>query len=276
MIKKKMRTGEDFGPAHKKKYPKSQVLDLPQAELLFPSALPAKHYLLVSGGRAPAPDWLRQAARQRESWALDRGLDALRHASLAPDRLLGDGDSANHAAWDAALASGVPSDTYVRAKDYTDTQIALQEIARHKSHIPSKGSGMLASWDAGTEDSGTVLLSGAFGGRFDHAMSTVFSASRTAFPCVLADEREILFFVKSGGIVAMRCKEAHAPKAVSLLPLTSEVRGVKTCGLHWELHGETLTQDFLNATSNEPAAGLTDFSVSAEAGILAVFVCFSE
>ena len=65
-------------------------------------------------------------------------------------------------------------------------------------------------------------------------------------------------------------------KAVSLLPLTSEVRGVTTDGLRWELSGDTLTQDFLNATSNELAEGQTDFSVTVRDGILGVFTCFSE
>ncbi len=251
-------------------------LSLPQAGLRFSRALPAKEYLLVSGGRAPAPDWLQQAARSRELWALDHGLDALQRAGLAPGRLIGDGDSASRAVWDTAIESGIPSDTYIRAKDYTDTQIALQEIARRAAHIPSKGSGTLAAWDTGTADAGTVLLTGAFGGRFDHAMSNIFSASRLAFPCVLADEREILFFVKSGEAVTMRSARNRTPKVVSLLPLTSEVRGVTTDGLRWELADDTLTQDFLNATSNEPAEGQTDFSVTIRDGILGVFACFAE
>lgn len=252
------------------------IFHLPQAKLYFPHALPSKQYLLVSGGRAPAPDWLRQAARSRELWALDHGLDALQRAGLAPGRLIGDGDSAGRAVWDTAIEGGIPSDTYIRAKDYTDTQIALQEIARRAAHIPSKGSGTLAAWETGTADAGTVLLTGAFGGRFDHAMSNIFSASRLAFPCVLADEREILFFVKGGETVTMRSARNRTQKAVSLLPLTSEVRGVTTDGLRWELSGDTLTQDFLNATSNELAEGQTDFSVTVRDGILGVFTCFSE
>ena len=187
-------------------------LYLPPCTIQTSFALPAKRLLLVLGGRAPATSWLQQMGRNLPVWAIDHGLDACRAASIVPQRLIGDGDSAHPDSWDWAKKQGVPIDKFQREKDDTDTQLALR-TASEAAHGQA-----------------TLLLTGAFGGRFDHAYSTIFSASRAQVPVVLADEKEACCFLHAGESLRITCKQ-H-PKAFSLLPLTDAVTGVTLQGAH--------------------------------------------
>lgn len=55
---------------------KAGCLQLPQLRLQGPLACFQDACLLVVGGRAPEAAWLREAAKGREVWAVDHGLDA--------------------------------------------------------------------------------------------------------------------------------------------------------------------------------------------------------
>ena len=77
---------------------KASCLQLPQLRLQGPLACFQDACLLVVGGRAPEAAWLREAAKGREVWAVDHGLDACLAAGIRPQRLIGDGDSAAPAA----------------------------------------------------------------------------------------------------------------------------------------------------------------------------------
>ncbi|HBT79558.1 MAG TPA: thiamine diphosphokinase [Selenomonas sp.] len=231
-------------------------LYLPPCTIQTSFALPAKRLLLVLGGRAPATSWLQQMGRNLPVWAIDHGLDACRAASIVPQRLIGDGDSAHPDSWDWAKKQGVPIDKFQREKDDTDTQLALR-TASEAAHGQA-----------------TLLLTGAFGGRFDHAYSTIFSASRAQVPVVLADEKEACCFLHAGESLRITCKQ-H-PKAFSLLPLTDAVTGVTLQGAHWPLADATLTQAYPNAISNELASADRTLSLSIQGGILAVYCCWQE
>ncbi len=225
-------------------------LYLPPCTIQTSFALPAKRLLLVLGGRAPATSWLQQMGRNLPVWAIDHGLDACRAASIVPQRLIGDGDSAHPDSWDWAKKQGVPIDKFQREKDDTDTQLALR-TASEAAHGQA-----------------TLLLTGAFGGRFDHAYSTIFSASRAQVPVVLADEKEACCFLHAGESLRITCKQ-H-PKAFSLLPLTDAVTGVTLQGAHWPLADATLTQAYeLESADNA-------LSLSIRSGILAVYCCWQE
>ncbi|MDD7055577.1 MAG: thiamine diphosphokinase, partial [Selenomonadaceae bacterium] len=150
----------------------------------------------------------------------------------------------------------VPIDKYQREKDDTDTQLALR-TASEAAHGQA-----------------TLLLTGAFGGRFDHAYSTIFSASRAQVPVVLADEKEACCFLHAGESLRITCKQ-H-PKAFSLLPLTDAVTGVTLQGAHWPLADATLTQACPNAISNELESADNALSLSIRSGILAVYCCWQE
>lgn len=236
-------------------------IQLPQMTITYPQALPERNRLLLLGGRAPSVAWLKEWLALLETgnndfsdiYAIDCGVAICRNANLVPDLLLGDADSASGEDWTWGEAHARQVERHPVEKDFTDTQLALQRAM---------------------ETSAVLLLTGAFGGRFDHAYSTIFSAAHLSAPCVLADERETVVYVKSGETLSLHCSEP--PKAISLLPMTSEAIGVTTDGLHWELNNATLRQAFPNAVSNVLEAKRNACSISIFRGCLAVYVCWTE
>lgn len=229
-------------------------MEFPQLSLSL-SSYPetAKPWLLITGGRPPKTSWLKALQGFACCWAADHGIDACCQAKLLPDVLLGDGDSARATSWSWAEKNGVTIQKYPVAKDYTDTQLALQLMI--KAGAPA------------------IILTGAFGGRFDHAYSTIFSCASLDIPCTLIDETEALFYVKAGQSLTLTCQTV--PKAISLLPFTPACSGVTINNVRWPLTEATLTQQFPNAISNELLTGQIDLSIGVKSGILGVY-CYWE
>ena len=230
-------------------------LHLPQLTAVSAAAaVPPETGLLVSGGRAPAASWLQEVSRGRKIIAVDHGLDACKSAKIRPDLLIGDGDSAKPSAWQEAIDAGIPLYAFPPEKDDTDTQLALTLAVQQ---------GMQGA-----------LLTGAFGGRFDHACSTIFSCAAAPLRCVLADEKEVLFYLRDKESLAITCHEK--PKAISLLPLTPLAEGVSITNVHWPLKKATLPQLTPRAISNVLEPPYDSFTVSLEKGILGVYLVFAD
>lgn len=229
---------------HTNKFP------LPQGIVTFSYTLSEHIYTLITGGRPPAVDWLQEALCGK-LWAIDHGIDLCYAMNRIPDFLLGDGDSAAPAAWDWALTAGVETERFHVKKDLTDTQIALAKIKA-------------------TSPDAFLLLTGAFGGRFDHAISTLFSCAFSNIPMILADEKEACFFLH--GKDRLTFQAAKKPKALSLLSLTAECRGISVTGTEWQLENAVLRSDAPYAVSNELAADSSSFSVRLKEGTLAVYL----
>lgn len=229
-------------------------MEFPQLSLSYSSYDEANApWMLVTGGRPPAPKWLAALQDYTSCWAADHGIDVCHQARLLPDVLLGDGDSASAPSWNWAGKNGVSIQKYPVAKDYTDTQLALQLMM-----------------EAGAP---AIILTGAFGGRFDHAYSTMFSCAGIGIPCALIDETESLFFVKTDQSASLTF---HAiPKAISLLPFTETCSGVTINNVRWPLTDAILTQKSPTAISNELLTGLKALSICTKTGILGVY-CYWE
>ena len=226
-------------------------MNLSQCEIF--TASPAQEILFVSGGRVPNLDWFKTVASGRKIFCVDKGIELCKACDIVPNFLLGDFDSANTSAVDWARTKKIPVESYPSDKDLTDTQLALKRA---------------------TEIFGehTAILTGAFGGRFDHLYSNIFTCAAIDRKIFLADERELVFYIKSGETVDV--KFFRKPLAVSLLPMTETCAGVTTRNLHWELDGATLTQNFPNAISNRIES--EKISVRVELGTLAIYFCFDE
>ena len=228
-------------------------LSLPGIRIGLSGAAPDGERLLVAGGRAPSVPWLQAAAEGRRVVAIDRGIDACRAAGIIPARLIGDGDSASPEAWAWARRHGVPTLRFPKDKDETDTQLALRED---------------------DEAGGFVILTGTFGGRFDHAYSALYSLVGAGLSGCLADDREILFLLRAG--CAARFEPDRAPKVVSLLPLTDVCEGVDLSGVHWPLTGARLERLRPYAVSNRLDSPEGIFEVEIGAGLLGVYLCRDE
>ena len=223
---------------------------LPQCEL--PST-GGQEILFVSGGRLPSRQFFLSIAGGRKIICVDKGIELCKACGVVPNFLIGDFDSANQSAVSWARANNIPVERYPADKDFTDTQLALNRAAELFGEH-------------------TAILTGCFGGRVDHLYSTIFTCATLNRAIVLADEREIIFYLHGGEEATI--KFFKTPFAVSLLPMTSACRGVTTKNLHWELDGATLTQDFPNATSNRIERD--EIFISVGGGVLAVYLCFAE
>ncbi|MBQ3442207.1 MAG: thiamine diphosphokinase [Selenomonadaceae bacterium] len=223
---------------------------LPQCELALTSL---QEILFVSGGRPPSRQFFLSMAGGRKIICVDKGIELCKACGVVPNFLIGDFDSANQSAIGWARAKGVHVESYPADKDFTDTQLALSRAAELFGEH-------------------TAILTGAFGGRVDHLYSTIHTCAALNRAIVLADEREIIFYVKGGESVDV--KFFSKPLAVSLLPMTSTCEGVTTKNLHWELDGATLAKDFPNATSNRIEHD--EIFISIDSGTLAIYLCFDE
>lgn len=238
-------------------------LILPTLHAALPSS-PSQEIVCISGGRTPAKDWMAQLVQESEKggtdrpiWAIDRGVNICHTLSLPPTHLIGDRDSAAHDAWAWAEEHGARVHAFPPAKDFTDTELALRIAAEL---MPSA----------------FVILTGAFGGRFDHLMSAASVAAHAALPCILADEREALFFLHGDESLTITCDSP--PQAISLLPFAEECTGITTNGLRWELSHAQIHTHSSTTISNVLAESNTEhrFSVTLGSGILGVYLCHKE
>ena len=117
-----------------------------------------------------------------------------------------------------------------------------------------------------------ALVTGCFGGRFDHIYSTAFTCAAARQKVILADEREIIFYLR--GEEAVDVKFSREPLAVSLLPMSDTCAGVTIKNVRWELEGATLTQTLPYAVSNRIVGD--KISVGVGGGTLAVYLCFEQ
>lgn len=208
--------------------------------------------LLVLGGRAPAPDWLAEVAMGREIWALDRGADACRTAGVRPDRILGDLDSISDEARRWAEGLKIETMRYDPDKDDTDFQLAL---------------GLLE---------GECVVTGCWGGRFDHAFSNVFSSlwgsECGAHVLCFADDRELLFPLQ--GPSELHLSFLRVPPVLSLLPLTAVCEGVSIDNAKWPLEDARLLQGRPWAVSNVPLG--SNVTISVRSGTLGIYAGSAE
>ena len=209
----------------------------------------AQELLLVGGGRAPQSEWLKSVAVGREVWCIDHGIDACQTADIIPARLIGDKDSATNDAWTWAEQSGTAVSLFPPEKDFTDTQLALKMVKEKQSPF--------------------VILSGAFGGRFDHLFSTVFSFAHAEINGLISDEQELLLPLFAP--TKVRLCFSKRPKAISLLPITEKCRGISINGVKWPLNDAEISSSLLYSVSNELKKDADTISVSASEGILGIY-----
>ena len=224
----------------------SYSLILPQCEIFFSYQF-FNEFVLISGGRQPNLNFFKILSKNRKIIAVDKGINICHDLNVSPEFLIGDLDSANFNAiqWAEKISTvkKFPAD-----KDLTDTQLALNLF----------------------NDENFLILTGIFGGRADHLFSNIFSCANSKSKICLVDDKELIFFVKSGD--SCKINFFDKPQNLSLLPMTETVEGVNLKNVHWELKNATLKQNFPNAISNRVEND--EIKISVENGILAVYFIF--
>lgn len=229
------------------------------------SGLPENVELLILGGDAPDPLWLKKNAPLfTHIWAVDAGVEICYQCALCPDYLVGDRDSASSAVWGWAEQKGAQTHLYAKKKNVTDFQLALDLIVESQE-LPEK--------------SQAVFLTGCFGGRMDHLLSNLSSFlywRKELVPVGMADHKQGLFIVNNS-TREQTLSFQHPPKALSLLPLSDICKGVSLEGVLWPLDKVNLTAERLWAISNEVVFDQTQsgwsslVKVSCEDGNLGVY-----
>ena len=215
--------------------------------------------LFVLGGREPDAAWFAAAAKGREVWAADRGVEICRKAGVIPDMLIGDCDSAARESWEWAGALGVPCEKFPSDKELTDFQLAVKIFCERNKNAAKK-----------------IFLTGAWGGRFDHLWSVVISFLNFPAPHVtfcVADEREGLALL--AGAEEMKFTFDGKPKALSLISFSERCEGVSIRGARWPLESVELCYAFPYALSNRLVDGV-DALVSCGSGRLGFYWLWDE
>lgn len=233
-------------------------LKLPQTELTFKKSFQKTTLLMTAGGRPPENRWFSTLAAGLPIWCIDSGIHICRQTGITPDRIIGDGDSANPEAWAWGRSLGVPVEIYPEDKDYTDLQLAL----------------FRAKEIYGTT---TAIITGVWGGRFDHAFGNIQSLAGSealGIKSIAADESEVLFFLS--GQDNVKIKAEVMPDVISLISLSNRCLGVTIAGVRWPLQNAELKRTLPYAISNQPLVNCQEVFVSLGEGLLGVYLQYKH
>jgi thiamine pyrophosphokinase len=186
----------------------------------------SKFAILLGGRLTPTP---RVAAQLQDARiiAADSGMRHATPLDLNPELWIGDFDSADDAL--KMSHAHVPRLQFPTAKDATDGELAVREAIKRGA----------------TE----IILAGAFGGQFDHALSHAVQLIGLA-------EAGILAFATSGDEEAWPLLEhvslRQMPEAarISLIGLTP-LKALSITGVRWPLHNRDVPMGSTLTLSNE-------------------------
>jgi len=239
----------------------NRSLELPQAKVTFSQNFFHEMLVFVAGGREPDKEWLLELAKINwPIWAIDRGLSYCLKAGINPELYIGDHDSISEEELLRAKNAMVEIITFPPMKDLTDLQLSLKEASKRYKNA-------------------AILLTGCWGGRFDHLYSilysTIWAYDWNIATIAMADDKEIMYLMKGESSIRLDCKKK--PKNISLLALSDHCLGVNIDNVVWPLEDYTLYQkqpfaisNFLLTTS-EPNMSV---NVSVKKGWLGVYLNF--
>lgn len=172
-----------------------------------------------------------------------------RHAhalGLTPHLVIGDMDSINKDEWQDFEKSGVSVELFPQDKNETDLELAIHRALKL--------------------DAEEIIIIGALGGRLDQTLgniallATPLGNSRNIR---IDDGVEEIFFCRDQTQVRGRNGDI-----VSLIPWGNPVHGVRTEGLKWTLHSESLYPEKTRGISNEMVR--EDANIKISSGLLLI------
>jgi thiamine pyrophosphokinase len=218
--------------------------------------------LVLLGGDVSDPVAIQTVARTCGLViAADGGARRLEALGVRADRLVGDFDSIDPALLEHLRQTGVPVERHPTDKDWTDSEIALSRAI--------------------AEGADEIVVVGALGSRPDHGLANQLLAARFAAEGVriyLFDGNTLMTPLCGGSsnetltglqLAAFLGQEGRG-LAISLVPLSPLVEGVRTQGLRFPLDGARLSAGSTLGVSNEPTGSLLDVRVECSSGWLMV------
>ena len=151
--------------------------------------------------------------------AADGGAATALSYSCTPSIVVGDFDSLDPTLQEQLREQGIHLIQAAIEKNETDTELAVQVAIERGARA--------------------ITLLGALGGaRFDHTMANILLlADIEAVPTRIIDGPSICWLLRGPGLTTI---SGHVGDLLSLLPLTLEASDIRTTGLYYPLHGETL------------------------------------
>jgi thiamine pyrophosphokinase len=177
--------------------------------------------IFANGDPADGPMVRKWLARVESPYLLaaDGGAHIAAHYGLRPHRIVGDMDSISPALLAELQAHGTDVVRYPPAKDETDLELALI--------------------DAAARDHDPIIVIGAVGNRLDHTLANVYLLALPQLggrTVKLVGGREEVTLLRPG----THQIDGISGDTISLLPVGGPAGGVRTEGLTYPLHGETL------------------------------------
>ena len=179
--------------------------------------------------------------------AADSGAASALRYGCRPTIIVGDFDSLDPLTAQQLQEQGSRVVPVAAEKDETDTELAIQTAIE--------------------QGASAITILGWLGGeRFDHTMANILLlAGFETVPIRLADGPSICWLLHGPGMASI---EGQVDDLLSLLPLTGDATGVRTQGLYYPLHGETLHFGKPRGVSNVLTQGHAE--VSLEGGLLLI------
>ncbi len=190
-----------------------------------------KRAVIVAGGEAVPPQWLREQAGTSDLLiAADRGGLYALEAGLVPHRVVGDFDS-------------IPPEALDRLR-HTPTALEMHPIEKDESDLE------LALRAALAADVSNIDIYCAFGGRLDHLLTNVLLLTQAAtrnVPCRLRSPSVDAFCVVEQPTIV----EGAVGDLLTLVPLSKTVYDVSLQGVKYPLTVEPLFRGESRGLSNE-------------------------
>lgn len=192
---------------------------------------PGRAVTLVFAGGDPVDGDVAARLPQSDATvvAADSGVEVALALGRRVDLVIGDFDSADPAAVEAAVASGAEVRRYPTDKDQSDLELAL--------HAARAGGAT------------RVIVVGGYGGRLDHFLANSLLLASPAFADL---DIEALVGDSRITVIHRKASLSGAPGDLcSLLAVGGPARGVRTTGLRFPLEGEDLLPGSTRGVSNE-------------------------
>jgi thiamine pyrophosphokinase len=179
--------------------------------------------------------------------AADSGVEHALAMGRRVDLVIGDFDSADPAAVDAAVAGGAEVRRYPADKDQSDLELAL--------HAARAGGAC------------RVIVVGGYGGRLDHFLANALLLASPSFADL---DIEALVGDARVTVIHREARLTGAPgELCSLLAVGGNARAVRTRGLRYPLEGEDLLPGSTRGVSNEFSEPVATVSLD-EGALLAI------
>lgn len=162
--------------------------------------------------------------------AVDKGLEIVNKLQIEPNYIIGDFDSVNEKVLNKYKNKNIPI-TYLKPeKDFTDTHMGLKK-----------------SIEIGSND---VTIIGAIGTRLDHVLANIHILKETLnnnIQAKLVNENNQIMLIKGKNVI----NKNNDYKYLSIIPLTTEIKGVTLKGLKYLLENANLNIGESIGVSNE-------------------------